>query len=1103
MLRLILGRSGTGKSEIAANRAADAARAGRRVLLIVPEQFSFETELRFCDSLTGPASLNLSVLSFTRLSENIFRACGGLAVRRLTDPARLVLMRLAVDELSDTLRIYASQAGKSAFLTAMLEMVRSFKQSGLSPADVERLSEESGDAQLSGKLKELSALYAAYQALVERTYADPLDDISRAARLASENRFFADTQVFVDGFSFFSPPERELLVAAMEQADLLTVTLCTDKTTPEEDGREDVFYLQKLTALRLLAAARERGISVLPAERLSENLRCADPVLRDVQDLAAGERPDAPCGEAGGLRLLRAADPYAELRCVSAEIVRLVREEGWRYRDFAIVCRNIGEYRTAVQAMTDAYGIPVFLERTEAVFTKPVTAFLTAALRAACTLSSEAVLRVARSPASGLTAEQAARLENYAYVWSVRGEGWLWEFQNDPEGLDGGHTPQQLRAEIEDTRRRVIRPLARLRERIAACDGTAFAGAVYEYVQETGALDNLCAFFENGDAQDFARLQENDRLWEYIVDILDLFSEALGSKRRTAAELTGLFELAMAQATLGNIPASNDQVIADAADSMRLASPRGVFVVGAADGVFPAAVHPGGLFTRQERERLSTMGVEMVSPLYQQIMQERFYFYSALSAPRERLWISCPETDFKGAPIQPAAPFEELWACFPAARTDAGSISPLDSVCNPETARAAYARTLAESGEERATLREYLRRSGDGPFLAELERIADGSAAENLTPQTARALCGTQMRLSPSRIETFYQCPYRYFCNYMMKLSPRRRVAYTSLSSGTAVHYVFETLLKRHGAEGVSQMDDGALLDAVSALLTEYIDGLAADNAALSARFRYQFLRLRDTLTLILRHIGDEFGQSCFTAVGLEVPVGEGGEVVPADLEAPDGTKVSLVGKIDRVDRYEDAAGSYIRVVDYKSGGKKFELSDVSFGLNMQMLIYLFAVCADRSGHFTGSEPAGILYMPGSLSPVSAAGDAAREEALRPELEKELTMNGLLLDDEQILRAMERGLDGKYIPVTARDSGELKAAAGTLSSREGFKRLRDTVQGHIREMARALRAGEISPRPFRKGKKTACDWCDYGRLCGNCGGPVFRDVRGGEEESHG
>ena len=297
--------------------------------------------------------------------------------------------------------------------------------------------------------------------------------------------------------------------------------------------------------------------------------------------------------------------------------------------------------------------------------------------------------------------------------------------------------------------------------------------------------------------------------------------------------------------------------------------------------------------------------------------------------------------------------------------------------------------------------------------------------------------------------------------------------------------------------------NDGALLDAVSALLTEYIDGLAADNAALTARFRYQFLRLRDTLTLILRHIGDEFGQSCFTAVGLEVPVGEGGEVVPADLEAPDGTKVSLVGKIDRVDRYEDAAGSYIRVVDYKSGGKKFELSDVSFGLNMQMLIYLFAVCADRSGHFTGSEPAGILYMPGSLSPVSAAGDAAREEALRPELEKELTMNGLLLDDEQILRAMERGLDGKYIPVTARDSGELKAAAGTLSSREGFKRLRDTVQGHIREMARALRAGEISPRPFRKGKKTACDWCDYGRLCGNCGGPVFRDVRGGEEESHG
>jgi len=256
-----------------------------------------------------------------------------------------------------------------------------------------------------------------------------------------------------------------------------------------------------------------------------------------------------------------------------------------------------------------------------------------------------------------------------------------------------------------------------------------------------------------------------------------------------------------------------------------------------------------------------------------------------------------------------------------------------------ESARESYARLMEEDTPRRAALAQLLTEEGQGAFLASLEKAQADAPAGDIPPRAARELLGDRMMLSPSRVETFYQCPYQFFCRYMMKLSPRKRVAYTPLESGTAIHYVLEMLLRELGGRGIGSLEDGELRRRIQKYLEDYIQAISPDQESLSAGFRYQFQRLSALLFTILRHIGREFDQSRFTAAGMEVTVGPGGQVRPAQLRLEDGTAVDLVGKIDRVDLYEDETGRYVRVVDYKSGGKVFRLEDVAFGLNMQMLI--------------------------------------------------------------------------------------------------------------------------------------------------------------------
>ncbi|MEG1205614.1 MAG: PD-(D/E)XK nuclease family protein [Angelakisella sp.] len=1090
MFQLVLGRSGSGKTMLLCDRAAASARQGKKVLMLVPEQFSFETEKRMLSTLCGKSSLNLTVLSFSRLCENIFRTYGGLAGKRLDDKSRLVLMKLAIQEMSDTLELYGRQSRRTDFLTTMLQTVEELKSSGTYPPQLREAIAGMEDGQLLRKLTDITAIYEAYQGIVERNYQDPLDDITRAVGLAVGSGFFSEYEVYIDGFSFFSPPERRLIELMLEQSESVTLALCSDGLSEGDDL--DIFHDQKAAARWFIRRCALSEIKCKKPIVLEQNLRTQNPALLAIEEfMALGNRSEGV--SSNGFAILRGEDKYDEIRYAAAEITRLVREEGYRYRDVAVVCRSLSDYETALETIFAAYSIPLFFDKKEQVTSRPIISVVTAALDAVRgDWKTEAILRIARSPASGVSMEAAAALENYAYIWSLAGGDWATPFQNSPKGLSGTLSQDdriQLEA-LEQLRNRLLNPLIKLKNSLSHCTGASFAMGIYNYLCDADVANNLREYYST-DENSLAIMEETDTLYSTLIDILDLFSDSMRETSFSVATYTEMLELAIDCIELGSIPNTNDQTIAGSADRIRMDSPKAVFAVGVNEGVFPAKYSPYGVFSDQERERLIESGIELSASRFQRALLERFFLYSTLCGAGERLYISYSAATLSGGQQEPSLIVGQLSGIFPDALIDAAT-QPTDFyVADLFTAREQYVRRLG-AGLPTPELAEAIVEEGDGSFITLMHSLAEGAPAQGIQRPTAKALINGKLNLSPTKIESFFRCPYLYFCETMLRLRKRKKVEYTPLESGSAIHYVLEHLLRELSGKGISQLSDEVLEAKVSDLLTAYIATLTLDSSQLANRFKYQFQRLVSVLLMLLRHIGDDFDQSLFTAAGMEVTVASDGDVKPKSFTVGEGINLTVNGKIDRVDLFENGDERYARVVDYKSGGKDFGLDEVFYGLNMQMLIYLFALCDDKTGPFGEVKPAGILYMPGKVSAANITPNAD-QSLVRSIIDDTLQMKGLLLEDEVVLRAMERELAGRYIPVKTTKAGTLAASSKVKSAGE-FELIKQTVAARVQEMGEALAVGKVAPLPVRGKGINPCDYCDYGVLCRNKNTAAFKDI---------
>jgi len=1028
-LRLVTGRSGSGKTryildEIHKRLQEDP--AGPLLLLLVPEQATFQTEQALVAAQETGGSIRAQVLSFRWLAHRIMQETGGNAVVTVGELGRAMLIRRALVANRGRLRLFRAET--QGLAVQMNDLLTEWKRYGVSPEQAQEAAESlaasgADDPLLADKLHDLALVYRETERQLAGRWQDGEDMLRRLAENIPSSAMLEGAEVWLDGFHGFTPQEFAVIGALLKRCRRVTVALCLDRPygageTPDE---LELFHRTAETSRALCELAEAEGVPVEPPVRLEPDIcpRFADSpelvrleaMLRGAGSARDGIVPAYEGPSAGGISVHAAANPRAEAEAAARDMIRRVRKNGLRWRDMAVFVRQLDLYEDTLRAVFDDYRIPYFLDRKASASHHPLVELVRSALDAVSGgWRTEAVLRCVKTdllhPADGTAGrDEADELENYVLAAGIDGRRWHddgawrpldrddWDEDTGTDGGTGGETadgtgaPADAPAETTVGRLRRIRdvfmaPLRRLERNLRAAE--TFRGlceATYGFLEEIRAADRLERWAEEDSAKgDPGRSRLHRQVWDGIVGLLDQLVELAGEDPADISLFCEMVNAGLDQLRLGVVPPALDAVLIGSPERTRPDRLQAVYFLGVSDGVVPLAIRENGPLSEEERERLSAMGLRMAPGVRRRLLDERFLIYLALTAPSRYLWIGYPVANEEGEGLLPSELIRRLCRWFPGLRPQWEAPEP--SPDEPEERQLAYA---AYPGRALTLWISQIRAWRQGTALApgwwsvhrwlterpewreRMARLVQSLTHENretpLRPETSRLLYGDRLRLSVSRMERFVACPFRHFAAHGIRLKPRR--------------------LYRVDAPDIGRLFHAALRDAVEKLLSGDIPEAAADwqreTAAAAERLvprmrseimlsSHRHLAVARKLVGVVTRAGGALGRhiqaSAFRPVALEVDFGPGGPLPPLTVDLGGGRSLDVIGRIDRIDVSDTPRGPLLRVIDYKSGDMDLALDEVAHGLSLQMLTYL-DVAVLHSPRWLGrpAAPAGVLYF--------------------------------------------------------------------------------------------------------------------------------------------
>ena len=1115
MLELLIGPSGSGKTHrILEELASLTAEGCQNILWLVPEQYSFESERAILRTLGPVRGAGVRVTSFSRLADMVAREVGGLAGQRLDEGMRALLMSRALNQVAAVAEDTATPvkglkmrlSTDSAYVEQLLTLWEELRQCAVPTEEWERVATELADDEglLPQKAEALYRVFSAYEGLAKATGLDELDDLTRLAEALPDSRIPDGAMVFVDGFKGFTVQELKVLEAFLPRVERLTIALCTD--TPGErwpqgnkaDCRREFSLFSPVTdTIEDLRRMAERHNRQWDLTHLQDNHRTESGALQALERGLYAPSPAICDGDAAEVTVTPCADVYEECAYVTRQIRRLLREEGYRCRDITVVVSNLPDYQGILDAMLTREGIPCYMDTRQDILCEPLVVYIRAALRLAVGgWRTEEMLRLMKTDLWALSPIEIAEMENYVYTWGVDGNRWERDFTENPAGL-GRQMSDRDRAtlaRLNARRAALMKPLTTLRLSLRGqVTGKQFALAVYTWLSsQKGLSRRIKEQIETLEELSQPLLAAHaERLWDEVMLILDRFATALGEQAMPATQLEDMFTMLCRTIDMGSLPQSLDAVTVGSADRIRYNAPKAVFVLGANEGVFPAYPMGDGILSEEERRRLQEMGLSLAGDVLTQCVEERYYAYLALSAPSEKLTVTY-HTGGETAPsplveaVRRILPHHTIGVAQAADGTDLESAHEMfDRLARDYAAPSPLTHSLKRVLEEQA---------GYTPRLAAVERSASGEPFRIQDTENAKQLFGTEMCLSASQTEMFYRCHFSYFCRYGLRLQPRRMAQVDASVFGTLVHYLMETLIPVYTApkglvdqlkaQASSPQDDRKLMtrlqEDVQTATADYIEKEMGGAAEKSGRFLYQVGLAERSACNMLWHTLMELRQSEFVPVDFELGIHPEEEedaegVVSLRLPTSVGS-VQIRGSVDRVDLYRRFDGTvFVRVVDYKTGTKTFEMDEIPMGLGTQMLLYLFILCDNSHRYLETGDliPGGVLYHPLSDLVVDRGQDPT-------ERLKQMRMSGVLLDDPSVVLAMEKEGGNLFVPAKLNKEGK---PTGNVVTRHQFDLLRKTVETLLIGMADTLASGDIAALPLQKRNTTPCTYCDYKAVC--------------------
>lgn len=1084
MLNFIIGAKGSGKTTKAHEILGKAVNGGGQAMLVVPKQFTFQSDKQIL-SLLGPRlACEVEVLSFSRLASVVMQTYGGITSPIAKQGARNILMSLAVESLTDKLSVFAKHKNETALVKKMLDTLDEMKKNGITVKELEESAGLTDDNLLKAKIKETALIIRAYEAILSQNWFDDADLLSFVADTLKGKDFFSGKTVVFDGFAHFTKPELDIILCAIKTAKEVYVTLCSDDIAKTDSLSPFAYCNQSARKLRLLAG--NNGASVGEVILCERKKSAFTPSLYHFEKQLYNPIKEKESLYADSITLTCASNILNECDFVARKIKKLLRKEKYRCRDISVCFRNGENYENHLRHALKKYGVPLFEDKRQQIENQPLVSFVSTLLMInAEGFSSDYIFRLCKTGLTPLTSDEISEVENYCFMWDITGKKWLTEWTENPDGLGEKMTEERknVLAKLNLSREKIINPLVSFRESCEGASGKKLVSLLYSYLRDNDVPERLKDYAINLETDGLTELAlEQEQVWDLLMESFDETACTLGDNVVSASRFSEIFSLVVSTKSLGKLPDGFDEVLICSADRMLTNNSPVVFVMGLNSGVFPASKTERGIFTQREKDALSVGGIELGEDLQQSVAKERFLLYNALSSASKELHLTYSVTGAGGEKLNRSEGVDELLQSFSDVKTEFESDeTDIERVESEESAFELMAKKWKDNSQFSVTLKSYFSSKEEYKNRIDaIERAVGDADFAFENKEKAVELFGENMSFSASKLEDYGKCPFLFFCRYGLKAKARVKASLDASQSGTVIHHVLEMLLKKYKGREFLNLTEEKMKIEIATILKEYMDENMGADSSKTERFNYLYYRTGKILEIIMVRLKAEFEESDFAPCDFELRIGKGADVEPMVYELERGSAL-LHGFIDRVDSLDLDGKRYIRIVDYKSGEKKFKLGDVLSGMNMQMLLYLVSIWRNGKGFYENIIPSGVLYFPARISPVASEREMSGEERFTNRL-KTAQMSGMLVDDGDVIPHMEREMKGLFIPAKFDEKKQiLKGDFITLSQLEKLAEKMDEI---ICNMGNSIHNGIVPAMPVCGSAYTdVCSWCDYGDIC--------------------
>ena len=1089
-LRIIYGRAGTGKSEYCYKEIAQKVKE-EKILIITPEQFSFTAEKKLMEAIDTQAVINAEVVTLSRMAYRVINEIGGKKETNLSKCGKAMLIYSILNNHKKELKFL----GKTDENVDMAETaITEFKKHGISVEQLKQEMDKQEDIYLKNKLKDMCTIYENFEEQLSGKYIDETDLLTILAENIEKTDMFKNILIYIDEFAGFTSQEYEIIKKLIQIAKQVTITICTDELHEVKNPDTDIFYSNETTVNKLLEVAKDCEAKVEEI-KLENTYRFKSAELMHLEQNLYNNRAKKYENQTENIQLFLAKNQFSEIEEVAKNILKLVRDNGYRYRDISIITKNIATYSSLARAIFNKYDIPIFIDENRDLNQNILIQYVLAILEIFTkNWSHEAVFNYIKIGFSGLEEDDIFKLEKYCLKWGIKQNKWKKEFTY-------GQYEEKDKPEIErleQIRKELVNPIIKLKSKIDE-NKTAenISKAIYQFLVDqeiTEKIQEKIEELEGIGELDLANEYENSL--NTIIDVLDEIVLVFKDDKITIDKYAQILKVGFKNSSLTKIPGTQDQVIMGDVDRSRSHKVKAIFIIGLNDGEFPSVHKDEGFLNDADREVLKQNGVELAKGTIDKLYEDNFNIYKAFTTAEEKLYLLYSSSDMQGKALRPSMLINKIKKIYPMIQEESDVISSRDEILNKKTTYEELINNISKLKEKDSIEKiwyyvyDYYKKDieWNEKLKQSLKGLSYTNIPEKIEQENIDKLYGNTLVTSISKLERYRSCPFSYYLQYGLKIKPQEELKIQTLNTGTFIHEVIDEFFERVKEVGrqLEEITDEELSEIINKIIDEKLGQNKNYIFTSTAKYRALVVRLKKIIKKALKYIIETIVQSMFEVLGTEIEFGEKGKYKPIRMTLENGKRIEIIGKIDRIDTAQGEDGKYLRIIDYKSSAKNIDLNEVYAGLQIQLLTYLDAACKEED-----LMPAGILYF-SMLEQMIKADKRMEQEEIEEKIRANFKMKGLILADVKVVKLHDKKLEkgaSALVPAYIDKEGNLSEKKTSGVTSEQFASLQKYMYTVIKQISKEILGGNIDLKPYYKDKKTPCKYCDYKSICGfNMGG---------------